>query len=57
MSVSVNSVDVDVGSEATNELAAARELLRQRAVAIGLLDPATADEAKVDQSDRRAARS
>ena len=30
----------DVGPEATNELAAARELLRQRAVAVGLLDAA-----------------
>jgi peptidyl-prolyl cis-trans isomerase C len=50
MSVSVNNVEVEVGSETTNELAAARELLRQRAVAIGLLDAATADEASVDQA-------
>jgi peptidyl-prolyl cis-trans isomerase C len=50
VSVSVNSVEVDVGSEITDELAAARELLRQRAVAIGLLDAAMADEAKVDQA-------
>jgi peptidyl-prolyl cis-trans isomerase C len=48
--VSVNSVEVDVGSEITNELAAARELLRQRAVAIGLLDAARADKTKVDQA-------
>ena len=50
MTVSVNNVEVDVGSGITNELAAARELLRQRAVAIGLLDAATADEAKADQA-------
>ena len=50
MSISVNSVEVAVGSEKTNELAAARELLRQRAVAIGLLDMAIADEVQVDQA-------
>ncbi|MGO9684398.1 MAG: peptidylprolyl isomerase [Beijerinckiaceae bacterium] len=50
MSISVNSVEVAVGSEKTNELAAARELLRQRAVAIGLLDMAMADEVQVDQA-------
>jgi peptidyl-prolyl cis-trans isomerase C len=48
--VSVNSVEVDVGSEITNELAAARELLRQRAVAIGLLEMATANEVRIDQA-------
>jgi peptidyl-prolyl cis-trans isomerase C len=50
MSVSVNSIEVAVGSETTNELAAARELLRQRAIAVGLLGAATADEAKVVQA-------
>jgi len=47
MSVSVNRIEVAVGSETTNELAAARELLRQRAVAVGLLDATAADEAEV----------
>jgi len=50
--VSVNSVEVDVGSEITNELAAARELLRQRAVAIGLLEMATANEVRIDQRSK-----
>jgi peptidyl-prolyl cis-trans isomerase C len=50
VSISVNSVEVAVGSEKTNELAAVRELLRQRAVAIGLLDTAMVDEVKVDQA-------
>ena len=43
MSVSVNSVEVTAGPETTNELSAARELLRQRAVAVGLLDAATTE--------------
>ncbi len=38
MSVSVNGVDVTAGPETTSELSAARELLRQRAVAVGILD-------------------
>ena len=50
MSISVNSVEIDVGSEVTNELAAARELLKQRAVAIGLLEMATANEVRIDQA-------
>jgi peptidyl-prolyl cis-trans isomerase C len=50
MMVSVNSLEVAVGSETTNELAAARELLRQRAVAIGLLDGGVTDEAIIDQT-------
>ena len=50
MSISVNSVEIDVGSEITNELAAARELLKQRAVAVGLLEMATANEVRIDQA-------
>jgi peptidyl-prolyl cis-trans isomerase C len=50
MSISVNSVEIDVGPEVTNELAAARELLKQRAVAIGLLEMATANEVRIDQA-------
>ena len=49
MSVSVNGVAVEVGSQTTNELAAARELLRQRAVAVGLLDGASTAEATIEQ--------
>jgi peptidyl-prolyl cis-trans isomerase C len=50
MSVSVNGLEVAVGSETTNELAAARELLRQRAAAVGLLDAGATDEAIIDQA-------
>jgi len=49
MSVSVNGVAIEVGSQTTNELAAARELLRQRAVAVGLLDGASTAEATIEQ--------
>ena len=38
MRVFVNGVAVTPKPDATNELSAARELLRQRAVAVGLLD-------------------
>lgn len=47
MILSVNGVAVSVDSGASAELAAARELLRQRAVEIGLLEPPMEDEAKV----------
>jgi len=50
MSVSVNGVEVVPGSDATGELSAARELLRQRAVALGILDGASTDEAAVEQA-------
>jgi peptidyl-prolyl cis-trans isomerase C len=50
LSVSVNGVEVAVGSETTSELTAARELLRQRAVAIGVLDGSTADDPTIDQA-------
>lgn len=39
MSVTVNGVTVDPGPSASLELAAVRELLRQRATALGLLEP------------------
>jgi peptidyl-prolyl cis-trans isomerase C len=45
MSVRVNGAEIPVGPETTNELAAARELLRQRAVAVGLLEAGARDEA------------
>lgn len=50
MSVSVNGVEVAAGPETTGELGAARELLRQRAVAIGVLDAAATDEASIEQA-------
>lgn len=49
MSVSVNGVEVAEAPEATSELGAARELLRQRAVAIGVLDAASAEEGAIDR--------
>jgi peptidyl-prolyl cis-trans isomerase C len=48
MSISVNGVEVAANPETTDELSAARELLRQRAVAIGILDGASADEGAID---------
>jgi peptidyl-prolyl cis-trans isomerase C len=50
MNVSVNGVDVRTGPDATRELSAARELLRQRAVAVGILDAESADEAAVGRA-------
>jgi len=50
MSVSVNGVEVTPRAEATDELSAARELLRQRAVAVGLLDEESAEEAAIEQA-------
>jgi len=50
MSVSVNGVEVTPGPDMTSELSAARELLRQRAVAVGILDAASSDQAAVEQA-------
>jgi peptidyl-prolyl cis-trans isomerase C len=50
MSVSVNGVDVTAGPETTSELTAARELLRQRAVAVGILDAGSIDQSVIEQS-------
>jgi peptidyl-prolyl cis-trans isomerase C len=50
MSISVNGVEVTAGSDASNELSAARELLRQRAVAVGILDAASTDQSSVEQA-------
>ena len=50
MSVSVNGVEVAAEAEAPPELAAARELLRQRAVAVGLLEEACGDQTTVDRA-------
>lgn len=48
MILSVNGMAVAVEGDAPAEFAAARELLRQRAVAVGLLDPAAEDGAVVE---------
>ncbi|MBO0737974.1 MAG: peptidylprolyl isomerase [Alphaproteobacteria bacterium] len=50
MSVSVNGVEVTARPEATAELTAARELLRQRAVAVGLLDEGSTKEAAIERA-------
>lgn len=50
MSVSVNGVDVEASPETTSELSAARELLRQRAVAVGLLDAEATDGGVIEQA-------
>ena len=50
MSISVNGVDVATAPEITGELGAARELLRQRAAAVGILDAASTDEGTIDQA-------
>ena len=50
MSVSVNGIDVTVGPETTGELSAARELLRQRAVAVGILDAVSTEEGTIEQA-------
>jgi peptidyl-prolyl cis-trans isomerase C len=50
MRVFVNGVAVTPKPDATNELSAARELLRQRAVAVGLLDDGSAQEAAIEKA-------
>jgi peptidyl-prolyl cis-trans isomerase C len=50
MSVSVNGLGVTVGPGTTKELSAVRELLRQRAVAIGLLDEASREETAIERA-------
>lgn len=52
MSITVNGVEVDAGAATTPELAAARELLRQRAAARGFL-PKGASDAVVDKAIER----
>lgn len=48
MTVSVNGVEVAVGPESSNELAAARELLRQRAIVVDLLAETVSEETMID---------
>ena len=47
MTVSVNGIVVAVDGAISTEMAAVRELLRQRAVAVGLLDDEATDDEKV----------
>lgn len=48
MNVSVNGVNVAVAADGSGELAAAHELLRQRAAAVGLLDADAPEESAVN---------
>lgn len=50
MNVSVNGVEVAAGPDTTSELCAARELLRQRAVEVGILDEESTDAGVIDQA-------
>ncbi len=50
MSVSVNGVDVTASPGTTSELSAARELLRQRAVAVSILDAVSTDAGTIEQA-------
>ena len=49
MTVTVNGIEIAVGSDEPAELAAARELLRQRAVEAGFLDDEAADDDEIGQ--------
>lgn len=53
MSVTVNGVAVDAARWPNPEVAAVRELLRQRAAALGLLSEGQADEAVIDAAIER----
>jgi peptidyl-prolyl cis-trans isomerase C len=48
MSVSVNGIEVAVAPDSTPEFAATRELLRQKALALGILDEASGDSAAIE---------
>jgi peptidyl-prolyl cis-trans isomerase C len=50
VSITVNGVEVDAGLLPSPEVAAVRELLRQRAVAVGLLAAAAADTEGIDDA-------
>lgn len=50
MTVSVNSIEISVEPGTSGELTAARELLRQRAIAVGLLGADIRDEMAVDEA-------
>lgn len=50
MSVSVNGIGVAVAPNVTPKFAAAHELLRQQALALGILDAASVDPAAIDKA-------
>lgn len=50
MTVVVNGVEIAVGAGESEEFVAARELLRQRAVSIGLVDANTVDHQKITEA-------
>jgi peptidyl-prolyl cis-trans isomerase C len=50
MTVTVNGVEVAVGTNRSDEIAAARELFRQRAIAVGLLDRAATEATRIDEA-------
>lgn len=50
MNISVNGIEVAIRPDTTPELAAARELLRQRALGLGLLEEAVVDETNIDDA-------
>jgi peptidyl-prolyl cis-trans isomerase C len=50
MNLSVNGVEIIAGEETPDELAAVRELLRQRAVEVGLLDRGASEGAAIEQA-------
>lgn len=50
MSISVNGVEITGTDRITSEFAAARELLRQRAVAMGVLASDVTDEAEIENA-------
>jgi len=53
MKVAVNGVEIEIAPGESGELAAVRELLRQRAVATGLLGPDMSDPSKIDDAIER----
>lgn len=53
MTIQVNGVDVSVGEGETAELATARELLRQRAVAMGFIAESDRDETGIAEAIER----
>ena len=53
MTITVNGIEVDAGAAASPELAAARELLRQRAAARGLLPDGALDQGAIDAAIER----
>jgi peptidyl-prolyl cis-trans isomerase C len=53
MTISVNGIAIDTGPWPSGEIAAVRELLRQRAVVRGFLSPDIADDAEIGRAIER----